>query len=267
MPDVRLEDVPESDRLYEIVNGKKVWLPLRSIYSCIVAHKLVERLHAYSEDWTRGDAYINMPYEVPVGSNTVRRPSGSYVSAARLRARGPLDPLREGNPVVPDLVIESLGKDDLADYTMDKVHQYLASGVPLVWIIFPRSASSTNTRRQMPHRGCSPRPTRSTAGSCCPASRCRWPGFSLPSPTNRRLKTTNKRRPAARFAHFGPMPVCCGLPPQHVQPVSDLSPVSMQISLPSSVPTYNGRVLSRMRVAIASVSRPRYLPQPQGGRA
>ena len=138
MPDVRLEDVPESDRLYEIVNGKKVWLPLRSVYSCIVVHKLVERLHAYSEDWTRGDAYINMPYEMPVGSNTVRRPSGSYVSAERLRARGPLDPLREGNPVVPDLVIESLGKDDLADYTMDKVHQYLASGVSLVWLIFPR---------------------------------------------------------------------------------------------------------------------------------
>ena len=138
MPDVRLEDVPESDRLYEIVNGKKVWLPLRSVYSCIVAHKLVERLHAYSEDWTRGDAYINMPYEMPIGSTTLRRPSGSYVSAERLRARGRLDPLREGNPVVPDLVVESLGKDDLADYTLGKVHQYLIAGVPLVWLIFPR---------------------------------------------------------------------------------------------------------------------------------
>ena len=34
-----------------------------------------------------------------------------------------------------------------------------------------------------------------------------------------------------------PMPVCCGLPPQHAQPVSALSPVSMQISLPACVPT------------------------------
>jgi Uma2 family endonuclease len=137
MPNVRLEDVPESDRLYEIVNGKKVWLPLRSVYACFVAHNLVERLYDYSEGWTRGHCYINMPYEVPVGGNTVRRPSGSFVSAERLRARGRIDPRKEGNPVAPELVIEVQGADDFAETTLGKVHEYQFAGVSLVWVVYP----------------------------------------------------------------------------------------------------------------------------------
>ncbi|MDB5308122.1 MAG: hypothetical protein JWO38_2324 [Gemmataceae bacterium] len=137
MPNVRLEDVPESDRLYEIVNGKKIWLPLRTVYSCEVAHRFVEHLGDYSRNWTRGHAYINMPFEVPIGGTTVRRPPGSYVSIERLRARGPLEYGREGNPVVPELVIEVQGPDDFAETTIGKVHEYLTHGVPLVWVVYP----------------------------------------------------------------------------------------------------------------------------------
>lgn len=138
MADVRLKDVPESDRLYEIVSGRKVWLPLRSVLSSVVAHRFVGRLCDYSQDWTLGEAYVNMPYEVPVGGNTVRRPTGSYVSIDRIRARGPLADDREGNPVVPQLVIEVLGPDDLAEDTLGKVLDYLRYGVSLVWVVYPR---------------------------------------------------------------------------------------------------------------------------------
>jgi Uma2 family endonuclease len=137
MDDIRLEDVPESERLYEIVNGIKVWLPLRSAYASEVANRLVEALFVYAERRSQGEAFIDMPYEIPVGGNTVRRPSVSFVSRQRMVARGPIPYRNEGNPVVPEFVCEVLGIDDRAETIIEKVHEYLRCGVQTVWIVYP----------------------------------------------------------------------------------------------------------------------------------
>jgi Uma2 family endonuclease len=138
MSDVRLEDVPEGDRLYEIVNGTKVWLPLRSTHTSAVARRFVDALNTYGDNCSRGEVYVYMPYEVPVGGKTVRRPVGSFVSRGRLDARGPIPPEREGNPVVPELVVEVLGAGDLAEDMQSKIGEYLRAGVSLVWVVYPK---------------------------------------------------------------------------------------------------------------------------------
>jgi Uma2 family endonuclease len=40
-------------------------------------------------------------------------------------------------PVVPDLVVEVISPNDLAESVQGKVKEYLAGGVPLVWVFYP----------------------------------------------------------------------------------------------------------------------------------
>lgn len=80
-------------------------------------------------------------YRLP-GSN-LRSPDLSFVAAARLPAGG----VPEGFLYVPpDLAVEGLSPDDRPRLMRDKVGEYLAAGVRLVWVIDP------GTRRASVHR-------------------------------------------------------------------------------------------------------------------
>jgi Uma2 family endonuclease len=137
VPKVRLEDVPESDRQYEIVDGEKLWLPLRSIYACEMAHILCEDLSAYLAGRGVGRAYMHMPYQLPLTFPTVRKPMVSYLSFERFPRNHPIANGAEGLPAVPELVTEILGPEDYAETTLQKVEEYFDAGVRHVWIGYP----------------------------------------------------------------------------------------------------------------------------------
>ena len=66
--------------------------------------------------------------------NRVRKPDGGFIRAGRMpdrRAR------RTFIRVVPDLVVEVVSPNDKAEKVQRKVGEYMAVGVPLLWVIYP----------------------------------------------------------------------------------------------------------------------------------
>ena len=69
--------------------------------------------------------------------DTVRAPDVAFVSNARLPEDDPDGYAR----FVPDLVVEVLSPSDRADKVREKVRDWLAAGVRLVWVVHPKEKS------------------------------------------------------------------------------------------------------------------------------
>ena len=78
-------------------------------------------------------------YRLPGGN--VRSPDASFVSSKRL-PRVPEGFLE----VAPDLAVEVLSPEDSPRGVLDKVGEYLAAGVRLVWVIDPRTSRAVSYR-------------------------------------------------------------------------------------------------------------------------
>ena len=78
--------------------------------------------------------------------DTVKAPDFAFVAYERLP-----DPLPEGYvPLVPDLAVETRSPNDTAREVAEKVEEWLAAGVRLVWVIEPRKRTITTHRLGRP---------------------------------------------------------------------------------------------------------------------
>ena len=109
----------------------------------------------------------------PDAASKIRKPDVSFVCAGRL----PNDrPPRGYTKIAPDLVVEVLSPGDLATEIEEKVGEYLAAGVKLIWIVSPttktvrilRPASASSR-----HPARFPKPTPSPAKTFCPVLNAR----------------------------------------------------------------------------------------------
>lgn len=66
------------------------------------------------------------------GLETPRRPDVAFVSIERLQF-----PDRDAIPISPDLAVEVFSKTDSPYEMLDKVQEYLAAGVQLIWVVNP----------------------------------------------------------------------------------------------------------------------------------
>ena len=126
--------MPDGDR-YELVNGE-----------------LVERNMGWNSSWIGGQLFFYLTAFLeanPLGRaapadagyqcypdepRKVRRPDVSFIRADRL----PAEEDREGHcRIAPDLVVEVISPNDLYYGVEDKVEEYLAAGVRLVWVVNP----------------------------------------------------------------------------------------------------------------------------------
>jgi Uma2 family endonuclease len=74
-----------------------------------------------------------------IGANE-RLPDVSFIAAERIPPSG--EP--EGAwPLAPDLAVEILSPNDLAEAVLDKISEYFAAGVRQVWLISPRHRTLT----------------------------------------------------------------------------------------------------------------------------
>jgi hypothetical protein len=137
MANVRLEEVPESDRQYELVGGVKVWLPLRSVYAHCLAKVLWQELCSYLDGRDLGRAYLHMMYDLGLPGEVCRRPSVSCLSYQRWPKGRRFCPTAEALDAIPELVAEVLGPDDLSEGTLERVENYFAAGVCQVWLFYP----------------------------------------------------------------------------------------------------------------------------------
>ena len=76
----------------------------------------------------------------PDDPGKVRKPDLSFVRRGRFpKGRVPQGYIR----IPPDLAVEVLSPNDLADEAEAKVEEYLDAGVPLVWVVSPKAETVT----------------------------------------------------------------------------------------------------------------------------
>ncbi len=132
----------ELDRLpdavnYELVGGQLVERHMGSESSSIAA-AIVHVLLSFVKSRRLGHAFTtDCGYQCfPDDPDKLRKPDVSFVARGRLPDdRPPAGYIR----IAPDLAVEVLSPGDLASEVEEKVRDYLAAGVKLIWIVSPNT--------------------------------------------------------------------------------------------------------------------------------
>ncbi len=122
--------------LYEVVDGEIVE-KVMSAESTWVGNRLHGSLWSHVEAGRLGSAVSEMLFVLEPNDKLKRRPDVAFVSAERW----PVDrrPPGEGDwPVVPDLAVEVVSRNDSMDDVIDKVAEYFYHGVRQVWVVLLR---------------------------------------------------------------------------------------------------------------------------------
>lgn len=126
--------------LYEVVNGEMVEMPPMSFHANKVASRLVWQMGPFANSNGLGEVVAEVLFRLPLEEDRHRnrRPDVAFVSYERW-PRGTPDSYRENAwDVVPDLAVEVVSPNDFADELMEKVREYFAAGVRVVWVVYPR---------------------------------------------------------------------------------------------------------------------------------
>ena len=133
--------MPDNGSRYELVDGEiRSMSPAGRPHGRVVV-RLTVRLGAFVEAQCLGESYDSSTGFRMLNGN-VRSPDLSFVSATRLEGAAADGYL----PVAPDLAVEILSPGDRSREVLDKVGEYLDSGVRLVWVIDPEKRSATRYR-------------------------------------------------------------------------------------------------------------------------
>jgi Uma2 family endonuclease len=119
---------------YELSEGELIVTPSASFFHNKTRDYLNARLGAFVESHGLGE--VTSETDVKLVGETVRRPDVAFIRAGRLRG---IDLDQVPLPVVPDLVIEIVSRNDRADDLLLKVSQYLAAGAKAVWLLYPNA--------------------------------------------------------------------------------------------------------------------------------
>ncbi len=127
----------ENKDLYEIVDGQRVEMPPMSADSAGITGELSRHLGNYGEATGVGKAYPEMLIKLPLPVDRNRRPDVVFVPFSRWPKGRPLPSTNEWD-VLPDLCVEVVSPNDLADEVTEKLGEYIRAGVRQVWIVYPR---------------------------------------------------------------------------------------------------------------------------------
>jgi Uma2 family endonuclease len=119
---------------YELVDGKLVERNM-GMESSEIAARILVLIGMFLRDKRLGRLFgADGSYQCFPDPDKVRKPDVSFIRAARL----PADQVIKGHcPIFPDLAVEVVSPGDLAYEVEEKVAEYLAAGVPLVWVVNP----------------------------------------------------------------------------------------------------------------------------------
>lgn len=120
---------------HELVEGVLTERKEMGVLSNLVAARLITRLGAFCEQSAAGHVLASeIVYRIFPDPNTGRKPDLSFISAARLSA----SQLTAGYlSIAPDLAVEIVSTHDIAEDVVAKIDQYLAAGIPEVWVLYP----------------------------------------------------------------------------------------------------------------------------------
>ena len=125
---------------YELWDGELVPMTPVGIQHSAIVMKLGELLSAYVRQKRLGIVGVEGGFRLRREPDRVLAPDLHFICKERLAKEG-ITPKFADYP--PDLAVEVLSPDDTATATQKKVEEYLARGVPLVWIVDPANQRVT----------------------------------------------------------------------------------------------------------------------------
>lgn len=136
IPKVVRDDLDNGDN-FEIIDGVKVELPPMSADSQALAFRLAHHVTTHGIAKNLGEAYTEMLFKLPLPKDRNRKPDAAFVPYSRWPKYKPI-PSTDVWDVLPDLCVEVVSPNDLADEIETKVNEYFEAGVRLVWVVYPR---------------------------------------------------------------------------------------------------------------------------------
>lgn len=132
-----LEVNSQSETQYELMNGELIALTLNTFKEGNLAAKIGAKILTYVEQYNRGEVVNGTGYILKHDPDIVCGPVVSYFSGAKLALAEKAD--EEGYlDFAPDLAVEVISPGDRAGEVFQKVQKYLAAGVPLIWLVYPK---------------------------------------------------------------------------------------------------------------------------------
>jgi Uma2 family endonuclease len=129
---------------YELVNGQLLERKMGT-ESSWVGGKLHRLLGNYCEEnnlgwtWPADNGFQCFP-----DPNTVRKPDGAFIRLGRFPGERP--PSAGYTRIAPDLIVEVVSPNELVYEIDEKVADYLAVGVRLIWVVNPKMRTVTVRR-------------------------------------------------------------------------------------------------------------------------
>jgi Uma2 family endonuclease len=133
--------LPQDEWMYELVEGRLVRMPASGGEASRIAARLVAALIVFVEPGNLGAVTgADGEYDLTQPGDaheTALAPDLAFVRAERVPPRGTPEYQRAWR-VAPDIVAEVVSPNQSRPGMADKARRYLAAGVRLVWIIWPR---------------------------------------------------------------------------------------------------------------------------------
>ena len=123
--------LPDDGSEYELLDGELIPMMRPKPLHNVTGRRILLALSACVEAQDLGLVTYELGCKLPISASLVF-PDVAYVSKARL----PDPDLTEYLPVAPDLVVEIVSPNDVAEKLMEKVTAYFAAGTALVWIVY-----------------------------------------------------------------------------------------------------------------------------------
>lgn len=107
-----------------------------SPHAAVVASRLAHRLGDCVVPRDLGEVLLHLLCGLRTSSRLELRPDVAFVSYTRWPKDRPW-PNTDPTPVVPELAVEVVSPNDVAEDLINKVKAYLKAGVRLVWVVYP----------------------------------------------------------------------------------------------------------------------------------
>jgi Uma2 family endonuclease len=119
-----------------MVNGRYRQLPPMSPRAAVFASRLATRLATYVAFHGSGEVLLQLLCGLKTTPRQELRPDVAFVSYDRWPRDRPW-PDTDPTPVVPELAVEVVSPNDVAEDLLHKVKAYLEAGTQLVWVVYP----------------------------------------------------------------------------------------------------------------------------------
>jgi Uma2 family endonuclease len=139
---VDLYNMPDHGGRNELVQGEVVPMSPASTKHGMIVFRLAFEVGLFTSKNQLGEVYAaETGFTIQQNPDTVRAPDVAFVAQSRIPEEGV--PETGFWAIAPDLVAEVVSPNDRMTEIQDKVTDYLAAGVRLVWVVDPKTETVT----------------------------------------------------------------------------------------------------------------------------